>query len=76
MARFDAIVVKVKIGLVTPGQTIPTNTYFHRVSKQTPTRFWVNNPTLTEAKKAIEAGATGSRAILLLPKDARPIRKQ
>ncbi len=31
--------------------------YFLRVHAATPTRFWVNNPTRSEAKKAIEAGA-------------------
>ena len=31
--------------------------YFDRVESQTPTRFWVNNPTLAEAEKAIAAGA-------------------
>lgn len=31
--------------------------YFHRVTEQTPTRLWINNPTLTEADKAIAAGA-------------------
>ncbi|MCX7787352.1 MAG: hypothetical protein N2442_06625 [Spirochaetes bacterium] len=31
--------------------------YFHRVHANTPTRFWVNNPTCSEAKKSIEAGA-------------------
>lgn len=31
--------------------------YFHRVHTSTRTRFWVNNPTRSEAKKAIEAGA-------------------
>ena len=31
--------------------------YFHRVTKQTPTRFWINNPTFEEADKAIAAGA-------------------
>ena len=31
--------------------------YFHRVAKQTPTRFWINNPTLEETDKAIAAGA-------------------
>ncbi len=35
------------------------NTYFHRVHAQTPTRFWINNPTLEQAKKAIEEGAVG-----------------
>ena len=33
--------------------------YFKRVSKQTPTRFWINNVTLDEATTAIEAGAVG-----------------
>ncbi|MCF7944876.1 MAG: hypothetical protein K9L75_05010 [Spirochaetia bacterium] len=33
--------------------------YFHRVRKLTPTRFWVNNPTLQQARQAIEAGAVG-----------------
>lgn len=31
--------------------------YFKRVSSQTPTRLWINNPTPEEAKKAIDAGA-------------------
>ncbi|HPE93536.1 MAG: transaldolase family protein [Sphaerochaeta sp.] len=34
-------------------------TYFHRVHEQTPTRFWINNPTLEQARLAIEAGAIG-----------------
>jgi transaldolase len=33
--------------------------YFHRVVQETPTEFWVNNPTREEAKLAIEEGATG-----------------
>lgn len=33
--------------------------YFHRVSAQTPTRFWINNVTRQEAVLAIEAGACG-----------------
>ncbi|MBN1672836.1 MAG: hypothetical protein JXR37_17460 [Kiritimatiellae bacterium] len=33
------------------------NGYFHKVSEQTPTRLWVNNPTTGDAKKAIAAGA-------------------
>lgn len=36
-----------------------TNTYFHRVQAQTPTRFWINNVTIREAQLAIEAGACG-----------------
>lgn len=31
--------------------------YFIRVTNQTPTRLWINNPTTKEAHKAIEAGA-------------------
>jgi transaldolase len=33
--------------------------YFHRVHGQSPTRFWINNPTAAEAAFAIEAGAFG-----------------
>lgn len=33
------------------------NDYFKRVNALTPTRFWVNNPTRSQAKMAIEAGA-------------------
>lgn len=33
--------------------------YFHRVSAQTPTRFWINNVTREEAVMALENGATG-----------------
>ena len=31
--------------------------YFHRLHQETPTRLWINNPTLEEADLAIEAGA-------------------
>jgi transaldolase len=31
--------------------------YFHRVTRETPTRFWVNNPTVADADRAIAAGA-------------------
>jgi len=31
--------------------------YFHRLNAQSATRFWINNPTVSEAKKAIAAGA-------------------
>ncbi len=34
-------------------------TYFHRVNKATPTRFWINNVTEKEADMALEAGAVG-----------------
>jgi transaldolase len=33
--------------------------YFHRVTAQTPTRFWVNNPSREEADLAIAEGAVG-----------------
>lgn len=33
--------------------------YFHRVSAQTPTIFWINNPTRWEADEAIAEGALG-----------------
>ncbi len=33
------------------------DTYFHRVQSQTSTRFWINNPTTSEAEAAIQAGA-------------------
>jgi len=35
------------------------NGYFHRVQNQTPTMFWINNPTRDEADMAIAAGAVG-----------------
>ena len=36
-----------------------SKSYFHRVQEQTRTRFWINNPTLEQARLAIEAGAIG-----------------
>lgn len=33
--------------------------YLHRVTAQTPTRFWINNPTRAEVDTAIAAGAVG-----------------
>ena len=33
--------------------------YFKRVQAQTPTRFWINNVTVEEAHKALDAGAVG-----------------
>lgn len=33
--------------------------YFLRVQEEAATRFWINNPTLNEARMAIEAGAVG-----------------
>ena len=36
-----------------------TDGYFHRVARFTPSRFWINNPTLHEADLAIAEGATG-----------------
>ena len=35
------------------------NTYFHRVTRQSPTMFWINNPTLVQADLALEHGALG-----------------
>ena len=32
-------------------------TYFHRVTELSPTKLWINNPTLKEAEMAIAAGA-------------------
>jgi len=34
-----------------------TSGYFHRVTKDTPTRMWVNNPTARDVELAIQAGA-------------------
>jgi transaldolase len=36
-----------------------TMSYFHEVNAKTKTRFWVNNPTLEQAKIAIENGCVG-----------------
>lgn len=33
--------------------------YFHRVHRLSPTKFWINNPTREEARKAIDQGALG-----------------
>jgi transaldolase len=33
--------------------------YFHRVTRQTPTRLWINNPSQAEAARAIAEGAVG-----------------
>ncbi len=34
-----------------------TRPYFHRVHAETPTRMWINNPTLEDTRRAIAAGA-------------------
>lgn len=34
--------------------------YFQRVHRETPTRFWINNPTLDEATAALEMGAVAA----------------
>jgi transaldolase len=39
-----------------------TDPYFIRVSKLTPTRFWINNPTRDETDLAIKHGAVGCTA--------------
>lgn len=36
-----------------------TSTYFHRVTRQTATRFWINNVTREQAQLAIDYGAVG-----------------
>jgi transaldolase len=38
---------------------MPETGYFHEVARKTPTRFWINNPTIPEAEMAIAAGAVG-----------------
>jgi transaldolase len=38
---------------------MPDTGYFHAVAQKTPTRFWINNPTIKEAELAIAAGAVG-----------------
>lgn len=53
--------------------------YFHRLQRETPTRLWINNPTLGESEQAIAAGAIScttnpgysARAIKLEPERAR-----
>jgi transaldolase len=42
------------------GLTMAGPGYFARVHEWTPTRFWINNPTDAEARKAIAAGAVHS----------------
>ena len=52
--------------------------YFKRVHTQSPTRFWINNPTLEQAKLAMEAGAINCTtnptytAKMLKSEDMRP----
>ena len=36
-----------------------TKSYFQRVREETPTRLWINNPTLAQAEQALQAGAVG-----------------
>ena len=36
-----------------------TETYFQKVRTQTPTRLWVNNPTMEECDLALAQGAMG-----------------
>ena len=54
--------------------------YFHRVTKQTPTRFWINNPTGDDMEKGIAAGAINvttnpSYCSKLLQREADYIRR-
>lgn len=34
--------------------------YFHRIARETPTQFWINNPTMDEAVRARDMGAVGA----------------
>jgi transaldolase len=53
--------------------------YFERVHEWTPTRFWINNPTDFEARKAIAAGAIHCTtnpthtAKMLMSEEMRPV---
>jgi len=55
--------------------------YFHRVTRETPTRFWINNPSGEEMEQAIAAGAIncttnptyGSKLIKSEPEFITPI---
>lgn len=53
--------------------------YFERVHRLTPTRFWVNNPTVSQARLAMEAGAISCTtnptytAKMLKSEEMRPI---
>lgn len=55
--------------------------YFHRVTQETPTRLWINNPTLEELEQAIDAGAVScttnptyaARLLKIEPEAVRPI---
>ena len=40
-------------------KSMEEKTYFHRVNELTPTRFWINNVTQEEAKRALAEGACG-----------------
>jgi transaldolase len=57
-------------------------TYFRRVHAETANRFWINNPTIDEARKAIEAGAVGCTSnpayvskLLVDPAEKRSVEK-
>ena len=55
-----------------------SKSYFQRVHAQSPTRFWINNPTLDQAQKALAAGAINCTtnptytAKMLKSEDMRP----
>ena len=34
--------------------------YFRRLASETPTEFWINNPTPEQARQALEIGAVGA----------------
>ena len=51
--------------------------YFQRVTQQTPTEFWINNPTRTQADLAISHAATGlHEQSFLLPRRWSTIRSK
>ncbi len=59
-----------------------TGHYFYRVEHETPTRFWINNPTIHEAKMAIGEGAVGCTTnpsyvskLLAAPEERKIIRQ-
>jgi transaldolase len=45
--------------LLMEGMSMPETGYFLEVNQKTPTRFWINNPTVREAEYAMAAGAAG-----------------
>src|SRR5437660_97596 len=42
------------------------STYFHRVTAETPTRLWINNPTADEVEKALAAVPIGATEVFAI----------